>query len=168
MPGANDQERLQRERGGWPFRGAPGFGRGKAAATIPAELAFDEVSRRYEATHALDSISMVIKPSEVVALLGPSGCGKTTLLRIAAGIEKPSSGRVLLDGIEAAGPERFVPHGTDGRVRLCHPLLEAGHRRFQAGTSSQGRFGVGIRETQDQIHARHFRLFFAKIQQFSL
>ena len=109
MPGANDQERLKRETGGWPFRGAPGFGRGKAAATIPAELAFEDVSRRYESTRALDSISVVIKPSEVVALLGPSGCGKTTLLRIAAGIEKPSSGRVLLDGIEAAGPERFVP-----------------------------------------------------------
>ncbi len=70
---------------------------------------FEGVSRRYETSLALDSISLTLKPSEVVALLGPSGCGKTTLLRVAAGIEKPSLGRVLLDGLEVAGPERFVP-----------------------------------------------------------
>ncbi len=93
----------------WPIGSGVGAGRGKAAATIPAELALENVSRRYDTSLALDSISLTIRPSEVVALLGPSGCGKTTLLRIAAGIEKPSLGRVLLDGLEVAGPERFVP-----------------------------------------------------------
>jgi iron(III) transport system ATP-binding protein len=50
-----------------------------------------------------------VAPGEVVCLLGHSGCGKTTLLRIAAGLERPSSGRVVLDGIEVCGPSRFVP-----------------------------------------------------------
>src|SRR5690606_38077757 len=45
----------------------------------------------------------------VVALIGNSGCGKTTLLRLAAGLERPASGRVLLDGLEIAGPRAFVP-----------------------------------------------------------
>ena len=108
MSGGNEPEQTG-ARAAWPFRTRPSQGRGKAAATIPAELAFDGVSRRYEDVRALDRITLTLAPSEVVALLGPSGCGKTTLLRIAAGIEKPSEGRVLIDGLEVAGPERFVP-----------------------------------------------------------
>src|SRR4029077_3142423 len=58
---------------------------------------------------ALDQVSLDIAPSEVLCLLGPSGCGKSTLLRIASGVERPSAGRVLIDGQEVAGPNRFVP-----------------------------------------------------------
>ncbi len=83
--------------------------RGKAASTIPASLGFEAVERRYRDVQALAGVTLAIAPSEVVCLLGPSGCGKTTLLRIAAGIEKPSAGRVLIDGRVVAGPERFVP-----------------------------------------------------------
>jgi iron(III) transport system ATP-binding protein len=72
-------------------------------------LTFEGVERRYGETRALDGIDLDIAPAEVVCLLGPSGCGKTTLLRIAAGIEKPSGGRVLINGREMAGPSRFVP-----------------------------------------------------------
>ena len=83
--------------------------RGRAAATIAASLAFERIARRYGETHALRDVSLAVAPGEVVCLLGPSGCGKTTLLRIAAGIEKPTRGRVLIDGFEVAGEDRFVP-----------------------------------------------------------
>jgi iron(III) transport system ATP-binding protein len=83
--------------------------RGRAAVAIAASLTFEGVERRYGAARALKGVSLEIAPGEVVCLLGPSGCGKTTLLRIASGIEKPSRGRVLINGQEVAGPTRFVP-----------------------------------------------------------
>ena len=82
--------------------------KGKAAASFPARLTFEAVERSFGERHALQGVSLDIAPGEVIGVLGPSGCGKTTLLRIAAGIERPSAGRVLLDGSEVAGPNRFV------------------------------------------------------------
>lgn len=81
----------------------------RAATTFAANLAFEAVERRYGDVLALASVTLDIAAGEVVCLLGPSGCGKTTLLRIASGIEKPSAGRVLINGQEVAGPNRFVP-----------------------------------------------------------
>lgn len=83
--------------------------RGTAGATFAGLLAFENVSRRFGRTAAVEDVSLELKPGEIACLLGPSGCGKTTLLRIAAGIDKPDSGRVLFDGQEMAGPSRFVP-----------------------------------------------------------
>lgn len=86
-----------------------GWGRrGTAGASIPVSLAFEDVRQRFGPIMALDGVNLDIAPGEVICLLGQSGCGKSTLLRIAAGVETPSAGRVLLDGIEVAGPSRFV------------------------------------------------------------
>ena len=49
---------------------------------------------------AVDDVSFQIKEGEFFSLLGPSGCGKTTLLRLLAGFEYPTSGNLLLDGID--------------------------------------------------------------------
>ena len=81
---------------------------GRAAATFAARLTFEAVERRYQSTLAVAGFSLDIAPAEVVCLLGPSGCGKTTLLRLAAGIERPTGGRVLIKDSEVAGPARFV------------------------------------------------------------
>ena len=83
--------------------------RGTAGASIPAELAFEDVSQVYGGTRALDRVSLTVAPGEIVGLLGHSGCGKTTLLRVAAGIEPPSHGRVFLDQVEVSGPKTLLP-----------------------------------------------------------
>ncbi|WEX11915.1 ABC transporter ATP-binding protein [Chelativorans sp. AA-79] len=81
-----------------------------AGVTFAARLAFEAVSHRFAAGQTtLDRVSLAAEPGEVLCLLGPSGSGKTTLLRIAAGIEAQTSGRVLLNDREIAGPEVFLP-----------------------------------------------------------
>ena len=66
-------------------------------------LRLDAVSKRFGEVIAVDRVSLDIYEREFFALLGPSGCGKTTLLRMLAGFEQPSEGRILLDGQDIAG-----------------------------------------------------------------
>lgn len=61
-------------------------------------LHFDNVSKFFGPTIALDSFSLEVREGELVSLLGPSGCGKTTALRVAAGFETESLGTVHLKG----------------------------------------------------------------------
>ena len=68
-----------------------------------ARVQIDGVGHRFGDVHALRDVSLEIAPGELLTLLGPSGCGKTTLLRIIAGFEAPTSGRVLIDGSDVTG-----------------------------------------------------------------
>ena len=61
-------------------------------------LEFQNISKKFGDIVAVDNVSFTIKDGEFFSLLGSSGCGKTTLLRIAAGLETPDSGRVVLNG----------------------------------------------------------------------
>jgi iron(III) transport system ATP-binding protein len=71
-------------------------------------VSLDAVSLHFGSIQAVDDVSLDVTPGEIVALLGPSGSGKSSLLRIIAGIERPTSGRVSLDGSEVAGPRGFL------------------------------------------------------------
>jgi ABC-type nitrate/sulfonate/bicarbonate transport system ATPase subunit len=53
---------------------------------------------------ALEPTNLSVAENDFITILGPSGCGKSTLLRIVAGLDRPSAGRVLLDGREVRGP----------------------------------------------------------------
>ena len=64
----------------------------------PASVEFRNVSMRYGAVTAVDDVSFTIEAGQLVTLLGPSGCGKTTTLRMIAGLEIASEGRILIGG----------------------------------------------------------------------
>jgi iron(III) transport system ATP-binding protein len=63
-------------------------------------VVFDRVCKRYGAVTAVDTVSFELAAGTLVTLLGPSGCGKTTTLRLIAGLEQASSGRILIDGVD--------------------------------------------------------------------
>jgi ABC-type nitrate/sulfonate/bicarbonate transport system ATPase subunit len=73
-------------------------------------LAIEEVSRTFPGvrggppTRAIEPTSLGVSDGELICILGPSGCGKSTLLRIVAGLDRPTTGRVLLDGEPVVGP----------------------------------------------------------------
>jgi ABC-type Fe3+/spermidine/putrescine transport system ATPase subunit len=74
-------------------------------------LRVERLAKQFVGTRAVNDVSFVVNPGEFVSLLGPSGCGKTTTLRCIAGFERPTSGRVLLDGQVLTDPANnvFVP-----------------------------------------------------------
>jgi NitT/TauT family transport system ATP-binding protein len=79
-----------------------------------SNIVFDNVGRRFRRDGrefpALDGVSFEVRAREFVAIVGPSGCGKTTCLRMAAGLEFPTEGRVTVAGkpVSGPGPDRSV------------------------------------------------------------
>jgi NitT/TauT family transport system ATP-binding protein/sulfonate transport system ATP-binding protein len=75
-----------------------------------SKLVIDGVSRVFPSvaggapTRALEPTDLAVAANDFIAILGPSGCGKSTLLRVVAGLDRPTSGRVLLDQREVTGP----------------------------------------------------------------
>ena len=74
-------------------------GSGRAAgASSGADLVLERVSKTFGAFTAVDDLSLTVPSGSFFALLGPSGCGKTTTLRMVAGLEHPTGGRILIGG----------------------------------------------------------------------
>jgi spermidine/putrescine transport system ATP-binding protein len=70
-------------------------------------IKLESLVKRFDDFTAVDDISVEIRAGEFFSLLGPSGCGKTTTLRMVAGFEPPTSGQILLDGVDVGN---WPPH----------------------------------------------------------
>ncbi|MGA0564103.1 ABC transporter ATP-binding protein [Ancylobacter sp. VNQ12] len=81
----------------------------RTPVSLASRLTLENVRHAYDGKESVRGISITVQPGEILCLLGQSGCGKTTLLRLIAGIERPSAGRILLDNQVVAGPTDFVP-----------------------------------------------------------
>lgn len=63
-----------------------------------SKIRLENISKNFKETSALTNIDFESVEDEFVIIVGPSGCNKTTMLRVIAGLEKPSSGSLFLDG----------------------------------------------------------------------
>ena len=116
-----------------------------------APVVFDNLTRRFGTTTALDRFSLSIAPGELVALLGPSGCGKTTALRVLAGFERPDIGRILVDDTDVS----TIPaqHRNMGMVFQSYSLFPNMNARDNVA------FGLQIRhQRSNQRRARAVEL----------
>jgi len=72
-------------------------------STAQPYIRLEGVSMSFDGFAAVDDVSLKIYKNELFCLLGGSGCGKTTLLRLLAGFERPTAGRIFIDGVDMAG-----------------------------------------------------------------
>ena len=103
-------------------------------------IAIENLVKRYGSFTAVDGVSLDVQPGEIHGFLGPNGAGKTTTLRMIAGLLKPTSGRVLVNGHSMADdPERakaalgFIPD----RPFIYEKLTGGEFLRFVAGLYGQ-------------------------------
>ena len=116
-----------------------------AGARLPGpvarEIVFQEVSFTYPGADrpAVSGLNLTIRPGERIALVGENGAGKTTLVKLLMGLYRPTSGRILVDGMDLreAGPGRLAPalrHGVPALAAL------AGDRPRERGARRDRRF----------------------------
>ena len=93
---------------------------------------------------AVDDVSLAIDGGSFVTLLGPSGCGKTTTLRMIAGFENPTSGRILVDGddVSRRTPDKRQMGMVFQSYALFPHLTRLRERRLRAARSAPVRCGA--------------------------
>ena len=110
-----------------------------------SNIVFERVTRIFErdgvAAPALDEVSFEVRDREFVAIVGPSGCGKTTCLRLAAGLEFPTSGTVSVGGARVTEP---------GRMRRGPVRREGGLVRELLAEQERARILLGCDELEAQ------------------
>src|SRR5216684_8982001 len=126
------------------------------------KIRLDGVSRHFPSGHggqlaALENINLEVLPGEFLCIVGPSGCGKSTLLHLIAGLDRPSTGEIWIDGrkVQEPGPDRILLFQELG----LFPWLTA-RQNVEFGLKMAG---VSKMERRDQarvflrmVHLSHF------------
>jgi sn-glycerol 3-phosphate transport system ATP-binding protein len=109
-------------------------------------LRLERVSKHWGATKAVDEASFATPSGALVVLLGPSGCGKSTTLRMIAGLDTPSAGRILID-------ERDVTHAAPAERRIS--MVFQSYALFpHLSVADNILFGVRVRREPAADHAQ--------------
>ncbi len=110
------------------------------------EVRLEQLRRVFAGVVALDELSLTLAPGELVALLGPSGCGKTTALRLVAGLDEVTSGKVLFGGTDVT---------TLGANRRDVGMVFQAYSLFPHMTARQNvAFGLQMRRVDEQERKR--------------
>ena len=73
------------------------------------EIVLESLGKKFGNVTAVENVDLHIKDGEIISILGPSGCGKTTILRLIAGLETPSTGKIYIDGEPVSSPTGIKP-----------------------------------------------------------
>ena len=117
-------------------------------------LRVNEITTKYGAITALHGVSLHVEPGELVALVGPNGAGKTTLLNTVAGLLRPATGSVELDGRNVTGrdPATLVDGGlalVPERRRIFRDLTVEENLRLAGITASKSERHQRLDEMRD-------------------
>ncbi|MBD7968358.1 ABC transporter ATP-binding protein [Paenibacillus gallinarum] len=121
-----------------------------------SKISFEDVTKRFSVREgkgvseftAVDRINLEVHPGEFMAIVGPSGCGKSTLLDLLAGLSKPTSGQILLDGKPITGPG--LDRGIVFQQYALFPWRTA-EANIEFGLEAKG-----IRAKERKERARHY------------
>ena len=105
-------------------------GRQACLSQIKIILVMEGISKAFPGVQALDDVSLTLKRGEILCLVGENGAGKSTLMKVLTGVDKPDSGRIILDGkeIQAKSPQHAQSLGISTvyqEINLCTNLTVA-------------------------------------------
>jgi sulfonate transport system ATP-binding protein len=114
-------------------------------------LVLDHIGKTYpNGVRALDGVSLKVELGEIVAVVGGSGCGKSTLLRAVSGLDRPTQGEVLLDGVRITEPHEKIGVIFQ-EARLLPWLAVAGNVGFGLAHHSAAERSMRVKKALERV-----------------